>query len=461
MSRKYPWILSLLFILSFAVFAAAQDKVILTLEGSMELAFKNNPGYQMALKEVEKAKASVGEAYSNILPQINANASLQHSWEIQESTIPNFIKLMFPPNFPGVDQMPDYVRIAFGLDNTLTYGATLTQPLFLGGAGIAGIKMASAAERATEKNLESKKQNLIYDTANAFYTCLIAKQVVKVQEEALKQSQENYEMVKKKYEAGAASKFDLMRAKVNVANTRPDAISARNGYKTALTRLKMVLALPMDTEIEVDGALEYEEDEFTQMTLADYQKLALRKRPEVLALNDQKEISKRNISIARSAFMPKLFFQTDYSYLAMKTDLTFGNKDFSKGFSSAISLQLPLFTGLKNNKKYQKAKIDYHIMLDTEKQATDGIAAEVEAVYNKFLEAKEKYESANENVQLAEETFRLATMMYKEGTNTQLDVFTAQLGLTSARLNYLSSLYEYQLTRYALRKVTGSLDDII
>ncbi len=460
MLRKHQWIFLLFFILVFAA-AEAQDKITLTLQGSMELAFKNNPGYQMARKEVEKAKASVGEAYSNILPQINASASLQHSWAIQESTIPNFIKFMLPPTFPGINQMPDYVRIAFGLENTLTYGAVLTQPLFLGGAGISGIKIASAVERATEKNLEAARQSLIYDTANAFYTCLIAKQVVIVREEALKQSRENYEMVKKKFDAGAASKFDLMRAKVNVANTRPDAISARNNYKTALTRLKMVLALPMDTEIEVDGALEYTEDEFTQLTLADYQKMALQRRPEVLALEDQKEISRINISIARSAFMPKLFFQTDYSYLGMKDDLTFGNKDFSKGFSSAISLQLPLFTGMKNSKQYQKAKISYNIMLDTEKQVTDGIAAEVEAVYNKFLEAKERFLSASENVDLAEETFRLAIMMYEEGTNTQLDVFTAQLGLTNARLNYLSSLYEYQLTRYALRKVTGNLNSVI
>ncbi len=461
MRTTYLRTLCLLLVLMIAGMAGAQEKVVLTLQGSMELAFQNNPSYQMAQKELKKAKASVAESYSAILPQVNATAALQHSWEIQESTIPNFIKLMFPPNYPGVSDMPDYVRIAFGLENTLSYGASLTQPLFLGGAGIAGIRMAGSAKRAMEQNLESTKQKLIYDTANAFYGCLVAREVAKVQEEALAQAQENYEMVEKKYNAGAASKFDLMRAKVNIANTRPDAITARNNYKTALTQLKMILALPMGTEIEVDGSLEYAEDDFTRLSLQEYQQMAQQNRPEVAALQEQKEISKRSIAIARSAFLPKMFFQTDYSYLGMKSDLNFNNDDFSRGFTSAISLQLPLFSGMKNSKQYQKSKIDYNITLDTEKQLTDGIAAEVEAVYNKFLEAQEKYQSANENVELAAETFRLATMMYKEGTNTQLDVFTAQLGLTSARLNYLSSLYEYQLTRYALRKVTGNLNSVI
>ncbi len=439
----------------------AQDKMTLTLDRSVELAFENNPSYQIARKEVKKAKASVGESYSTILPQINSTAAYQHAWEIQTSTIPNFLKPMFPPGFPGVDQMPDFVSLSFGLENTITLGANLQQPLFLGGAGVAGIRMASAGARAAELNLEQTKQQLFYNTASAFYGCLVAKEVVKVQEEALQQSEENLAMVRKKYKAGAASKFDLMRAEVNVANTKPDAISARNQYKTALTRLKMVLALPMDTIIEVDGELLYEEDDFTTMSIPEYQKMALQQRPEVQALQEQKAIAKQGIAMARSNFLPKLFFTTDYSYLGMTNEWKIGGVDYSRGFTSTVSVQLPLFTGLKHNKQYQKAKLDFRMMQDTQKQVSDGVNAEVEAAYNAFVEAQEKFDAADENVDLAEETYRLAAMMYEEGTNTQLDVFTAQLGLTSARMNYLSSLYEYQLARYALRKATGRLTEII
>lgn len=461
MKHRTNWMIGMILTIASLSNLFAQEKLVLTLDGSVELAFKNNPSYQIALKEVTKAKASVTEAYSNVMPQLNASAAYQHSWEIQTNTIPNFLKDMFPPGYPGVDQMPDYVSISFGLENTITMGASLTQPLFLGGAGIAGIKMAGSAARASERNLEKVKQDLLYQTVSTFYGCLVAKEVTLVQEEALQQSQENLDMVQKKYNAGAASKFDLMRAEVNVANTKPNAISARNQYKMALTRLKMVLALPVETEIQVEGELLYETDDFTTLSMPDYRQMALQNRPEIQALQEQKAMSQQGITLARSNFLPKLFFATDYSYLGMTNKWSITDPEYSRGFTSAISLQLPLFTGLKNNKQYQKSKIDYRMMLDTEKQVADGVFAEVEAIYNTFIEAKEKYEAANENVDLASETFRLATMMYEEGTNTQLDVFTAQLGLTSARLNYLSSLYEYQLARYALRKATGQLTEII
>jgi outer membrane protein TolC len=165
--------------------------------------------------------------------------------------------------------------------------------------------------------------------------------------------------------------------------------------------------------------------------------------------------------IARSEFLPKVVFSTDYSFMAMRNNLDFVQDDFSKGFTSAVSLQIPLFHGFRNHQNYQKSKIDHKIVLDSRRQVRDGIAAEVEVAYNSFHEAKEKYLSASETVRLAEEALRLANLMYEEGTNTQLDVLTSSLALNQARLNYASSLYEYQVARYNLRKATGILEGVV
>ncbi len=437
----------------------------LTLEGSVELALKNNPELKMAEKELSKAQAGVWEAYSNIMPQVNGSAALQHAWDIQTNTMPNFLKMMLPPTvgeiFPDFANMPDYVQISFGMENTFTYGATLTQPLFLGGAGISGIQIANAVQRSAVQNLKSKKQNLIYQTANAFYACLVTSEIVNVQEEALAQTEANLDVVTKKYNVGSASGFDKMRAEVEVANLKPQVISARNNFKSALTGLRTVLGLPRDEQIKVEGAFVYTDDDFCKMTLQEIQEMAMRLRPELMVLQDQEYITKKSVNIARSNFMPKVFFQTDYSFLDMRNDFKLAQNNFSKGFTSAVSLQIPLFTGFKNSKQYQKARLDHKIMLDTEKQVTDGIMAEVEVSYNKYNEASEKFQAADQSVGLATEALRLANMMYQEGTNTQLDVLNSQLALRQARLNYVTSIYEYQMARYQLRKAAGILENVL
>lgn len=441
--------------------AFAQDIMVLDLERSIDIALKNNPNIKMAEKEVSKARAGVWEAFSNVLPQLDASANFQKAWEIQEQTIPNFIKMMLPPGTPGLDQYPDYVQIAFGIENTFRYGATVTQPIFLGGAGVAGIQLASAAKDAAEQSLEDQRQNLIYDAANAFYLCLLSKELVSVQDEAMGQAKANFDNVMKKYNVGMASGFDKMRAEVEVANLQPELITAKNNYQSALTQLKVILGLKRDGVIEVDGKFEYQEDEFGNMVLDDIQKIALKDRPVIRALSEQKYMTKKGVTLARSNFLPKLFFQTDYSYMAMRNDYKFTQDDFSKGFTSAISLQIPLFHGFRSSAQYQKARLDYRKMMDTEKQVYDGISAEAEFSYNKFQEAKQKYLSTKQTVDLATEALRLANMMYQEGVNTQLDVLSSQLALTRAKLSYVNSLYEYQTARYQLRKVTGKLKGVL
>jgi len=459
-NRNYLYLFMLVFFLTpLRIFP--QEKIVLDLERSLSLALKNNPNIKIAEKEVSKARAGIWEAYSNILPQLDGSMSFQHAWEIQETVIPNFIKLMMPPGTPGLDQMPDYVQIAFGVANTVRYGATVTQPLFLGGAGIAGIQVARAAKKAAEQNYEDQRQNLIYQTVNAFYLCLLTKELISVQEEAMEQAQANLDNVIKKYNVGMASGFDKMRAEVEVANLQPELIAARNNYQSALTQLRMILGLKKDADIAVVGKFEFQEDEFARLPLDEIQKIALKNRPVIRALSEQKYIMKKGITLARSSFLPKLFFQTDYSYMAMRNDYKFSQDDFSKGFTSAISLQIPLFHGFRSSAQYQKARLDYKKMLDTEKQAYDGIAAETEVAYNKFQEARQKYLSAKQTVDLAKEALRLANMMYQEGVNTQLDVLNSQLALTRARLSYVNSLYEYQIARYELRRVTGSLKGIL
>jgi outer membrane protein len=107
------------------------------------------------------------------------------------------------------------------------------------------------------------------------------------------------------------------------------------------------------------------------------------------------------------------------------------------------------------------AQLDYHIMQDTERQLIDIINAEVEVAQNNFNEARQKYLSAEETVALAQESLRLANLMYEEGANTQLDVLVSRLAVTQAQMNYYSSLYQYQIARYQLRKVTGQTKGIL
>ena len=444
--------------------ASAQDTLKINLEQSVQIALQKNPEIRIAEKELSKAKSGIGEAVATLLPRVNASLNFQHAWEIQKTTIPNFFKPILSPLgqlIPEFRDMPDYVTMSFGVDNTFMYGATLTQPVFLGGAGWAGVRIAAGAKRAAEGNLEARRQALIYNTVSAFYSCLLSKEVVAVQEQAMEQANFNLDIVRKRYYAGTASGFDKMRAEVDLANLEPQLISTRNIFLSALTGLRMVMGLPENTPLSLEGRLEYVNDAMDSLAIDELRSLARRQRPEFRVLNGQRSIASGAAAAARSQFLPKVFFQTDYSMMAMRTDTKFTRDDFSKGFTSAVSLQIPLFNGLSNWYGWHKARMDVRIAKDSQKQADDGIAAETEMAFNKFRESKQKYIAASEATAMAQEALRLANLMYQEGASTQLDVMGARLALTQARLNFASSLYEYQMARYQLRKAAGILTGVL
>jgi outer membrane protein len=457
----YKYVKILVILMTLVVFSTviSQEVMDLTLEKSLDMALQYDPEYQIARKEADKASSDVLGSYAGILPQLDAYANYQRAWKIQESTIPNFIKAMLGPL--ATPDMPDYVKISFGLKNTILYGARVNLPLFQGGAGIAGIKAARAGKRAAEQNLEVQRQNLIFNTVNAFYTSMLAKAMVAVQEDALNQARANLEVVQKKHAVGAASGFDKMRAEVEVANQQPIVINARNSYQSALTQLRTLLDIDKKVELNLIGKFVYAEDAYDSLSLDELQALAVSNRPELMMIRQQRTISGMGVVTARSNFLPKLYFSTDYSYMAMQNDLRLRQDNFSEGLTSTINLQIPIFHGFSSTSRYQKAKLDYKITLDMEKQLLDVINAEVEFSYNNFQEAREKYSSANETVSLATEALRLANLMYEEGTNTQVDVLSSRLALTQARMNYISSIYEYMISRYQLRKATGALQGIL
>jgi outer membrane protein len=326
---------------------------------------------------------------------------------------------------------------------------------------MAGIRMANAAERMADHALALKRETLILDAATAFYAVLLARELVRVQENALAQATANLEVVTKKFDVGAASPFDKMRAQVDVATIEPEAIAARNAYRSSLSTLRMVLGLDRTSAIAVAGEFRYEQDEYAARSLTELQAIALEHRQEKKIIDERITVADNSITIAHSAYWPTLIFQTDLSYLGMRDDLRFARPDFSKGLSSSLTLQLPIFVGFKSMKESEKAALDYRSVLEDERRLVNGICTEVEVNANAFHEAEEKHRSALATVNLGTEALRLATVMYTEGANTQLDVLNSQLALTRAQVNYANTMFEYHVARYRLRKAIGHLEGVL
>src|SRR5690606_24300791 len=127
----------------------------------------------------------------------------------------------------------------------------LEQTLYSGGAVQSGVRAARASQEAAAADFESEVQQALLSVREAYYSVLLARQQVEVQEQAVQLLQEELTNAEARVRAGSGSPFDQLRAEVALANGQPPLIRARNSYRLAAVELLRLIGVPA-----VEGAEE-------------------------------------------------------------------------------------------------------------------------------------------------------------------------------------------------------------
>ncbi|MBU0712694.1 TolC family protein [bacterium] len=418
----------------------------LTLEKAKEIAFANNPSLKLAREGVRKSSQQVIEARGNLLPTVSAFSSLQHAWELATMVMNN-------PFSPAGGKL--YFKM--GSENTIASGINISQPVYTGGLIMNSYKISKLGYTITESQLKATEQKILSDVTSSYYGVLFMNSTLAVSEEALQSSEENLNQVTQYFNVGKSSRFDVLRAEVQVANMKPMVISTINNLKLAESHLRMVIGINDSIDFNYTEKLELVYSELTEKSLNVLIDLALTSRPEIVMMDNQKYIAQKQVSMSRAAFIPSVMFGTAYQYQGQRDDFKFTGDDFFKSFNSSVSISIPIFNGMKSSAKYQQAKI---AVKETEHQTeslVNGIKLEVKAAYFSIQEAMEKVQTQQKTIEQAKEAQRLARLLYSEGSSTQLDVINADLAVQQAQMNYQQSLFEYNVALANLKKAINQL----
>jgi outer membrane protein len=421
--------------------AAAQEPkptLVLTLDEALAMALRQNPFYLATQEKENQARSGVREAVSRFLPSINAQGS--------DTLAEKLFFLEFPSMTPG--EPPQKIAIDFTKDYqmALSFGV----PVFAGGRLLAGYKQANYGLQASKESVRLSEQETIFNVKRSFYGYLLAREFSAVAEEALALAGKFAENVKNLHAVGMASKFDLLRSEVQVANLKPQAIRARNSVEVAALGLKTVLGVELDTPVEVRGELAAPPLDAASESVVEE---ALAQRPEIRQLDYQRRMAGEMLKIARGSILPTLAIGGTYNFWS--DALNFKKGSWQNFYTVNLSLSLPIFNGFESRARIGQSKAAIRELELTRKGLSDAIAFEVrQAVLNRS-QASETLLSQEKNVEQAREAVRIAELNYSEGLATNLDVSTAQVALSQARTNYSQALYDCVISQAQLEKAIG------
>ena len=185
-----------------------------------------------------------------------------------------------------------------------------TQALYAGGGIQASGRSASLAREAAELELRGVINEQLLAVRSMFYGVLLAKQLVTVQEENIKLLEEQLKDAQNRFEAGSISNFEVLRARVALANGQPDLITARNNYRLAIEEVRQVLGFSNVTGNNLAklpvfvGSLKVDKHE--DVDLRNALNSAHSNRPELQRLAKLEAAGEEQIVVSRSGALPQI-----------------------------------------------------------------------------------------------------------------------------------------------------------
>jgi outer membrane protein TolC len=429
----------MLVVLGTSVFSQEpKPTLVLTVDEAIAMALRQNPFHLASQEKVIQARSQVRQAASGFLPTVSAQGT--------DTLDEKLFVLEFPSLIPG--EPPQRISIDFTKDYQMALGFSM--PLFAGGRLTAGYKQATYGLQASREAVRLSEQETIFEAKRAFYGYLLAKEFSAAADEGLALAEKFRDNVKNLFEVGMASKFDLLRSEVQVANLKPQAIRARNSVEVAALGLKTILGVALDTPIEVRGELAPAPlDAAAEGVIEE----ALAQRPELRQLDYQRRMAGEMLKIARGSLLPTLAIGGAYNFWS--DALKFSKGSWQNYYTINLSLSLPIFDGFESRARIGQSKAVIRELDLTRRGLSDAIAFEVRQAVLNNTQARETLMSQEKNVEQAREAVRIAELNYAEGLATNLDVSTAQVALSQARTNYSQALYDCVISQAQLEKAVG------
>lgn len=413
--------------------AWGQETLRLTLDDALKVALSENISVKVADKEVTRTEYAQKGTYASLFPQIDFSGTYQRAIKKQKM------------------YMMD-MEIVVGRNNTYTMGFNAALPLVNAelwkAIQITGMDVELAVEKA-----KGSKIDLIDQVNQAFYGVLLAKDLYSVYKENYDNAKDSYNDVKAKYDAGKASKFELLSTEVSMQNAEPNVYDAQNSIMLANWKLKALLGIDLNQEIECVGSLS--DFENTVAKVAAYESLSIENNSTVKQLEIQERMLDKTYEMKLAKYYPTLAAQISYNWMAMEEDFKFSNYKFNPYSTGVLALTIPIFSGGKRYNDLKQAKIQQEQFALQKEDAIRNLEIGVKQVVSSLETSLKQYEAAQKTIEGAQAGYEIAKKMYDVGSGTLLELQEAQLGLLQAKLNLNQSVFTYMTLKSSLDKLLG------
>ena len=421
---------------------SAQAQLALSLDECIRIALNENPTIKVKEMEITRVDYSRKEVLGQLLPTVNLAGQYTRNLSLQTM-------YMDTPN--------GTMAIKMGSDNTHAGGFQAQIPLVVPQLW----KSIKLSENQILQNVEAARANklsLVNQVEKAYYALMLAKDSKRVIEENHATAKLNADIFQKKFELGAASEYDVLRANVAVTNLEPAILEAEN----SITALKLQLKLLMGMDVRQDFEPSQQLDEFKGEMYARVMSntlgadTTLANNTSLKSLDLQTDYLKKVLDVQKMAWYPTLTGSASMMWHSMNNGSPFSGLRWSRASNVGLTLAFPIFQGGQRYYKQKQAEIAVDEMKWQRENLERSLHVQVATQNDVIAKNLKQIESNEGGVKMAEKANDIMQQSFKIGAATFIQLRDTEDALMAARLAYYQAIYNYLVAESDLEHVLGN-----
>jgi len=425
---------------------ATDETLQLSLDEAVRRGLENNLGLREAESGETLVKGEKNQALQEFLPTITVSGGtgvFQHDLAAQgfgPGTISKFASLLGKTG-GGFNPITK---------DDLTQGQVNFSQILFSGPVISGWRAAGAAERAAHFAKMSARGEVVQQVATAYLHAIAAASEVD-QANALEQADRVlFDQAHAAHEAGTAANLDELRARVQLQAQQQAVIAAQNTLDKDLILLKREIGVDPGQKIVLTDATPY--SDLAAQTPEEVRAVAYKNRQDYQNLQNQLVEVKAIHAVYRNQRLPTLTFGGYWGVDKVNGSPSHGT------FAAVGSLNIPLFSEARLRGDEETAAAQLSSVNAQLEDLRGHIDQQVRSALLDVDAAHKLVDVARSNVDLATRALSDETDRVNAGVDDNLPLVDAQATVASAQSNLIESLYQYNLSKLALARAAGILE---
>ncbi len=337
----------------------------------------------------------------------------------------------------------------------------LTQPILRGfGADVNLSRVLSSefSHRAAVRNFYLTQVKVVLQTIQGVYEVVKQRENLRISRDSFLRLSGFKESAEVKEKLGLADQTDVLRAEIEMKTAEESLVAAEELFRQAADNLKLILALPMDLDIDVEAPLEFHTVEVDMDQMIE---TALARRIEIKQAVDKYSETCRLSKVAKNSLWPDLNLVVNYVNSECDESFTSSVVKCCQGTTWGVGVTTNGNIDYASNRlSYEQSRLE---VISASREIDQVRAAVVNEVKRQLLAMEKAWQSIElkrEQIAKAEQNVKLSRIKFDHGLINNFDVIAPEKTILSSEKALIASIVDHILAEYRLTAAMGlMLDD--